>query len=82
MDRAAAVSQQLRMWEHLLADKGQLGAGDGPFTLGRLMEVDVPASPPEQAWIVAPADLADADVELARDQADDTPTLFDELEGV
>lgn len=80
MDRAAAVSQQLRMWESLLCEKGQLGADTGPFTLGRLLEVEVPASPPEQAWLEVPADMADEDVEIEQGEPDDVLTLFDEPE--
>jgi hypothetical protein len=60
-DRAAAVSQQLRMWEYLLAEKGQLGADGGAFRLGHLLEVEISVRPPERAWLEAPADLIDED---------------------
>ena len=60
-DRAAAVSQQLRMWEYLLAEKGQLSADDDPFRLGHLLEVEISVRPPERAWLEAPADLIDED---------------------
>jgi hypothetical protein len=78
-DRAAAVSQQLRMWESLLCEKGQLAADTPPFALGRLLEVEIPASPPEQAWLEAPADVIDNDLEIETDEPDDVLTLFDDL---
>jgi hypothetical protein len=78
MDRAAAVSQQLRMWEYLIAEKGQLGADQGPFRLGRLLEVEIPVRPPEQAWLQAPAD----DDELLDEVEDDNELrLFSDPEG-
>ena len=77
-DRAAAVSQQLRMWESLLCEKGQLAADTVPFALGRLLEVEIPVRPPEQAWLEAPADLIDNDLEIEADEPDDVLTLFDD----
>lgn len=79
-DRAAAVSQQLRMWEFLLRERGQLGADSGPFRLGGLVEVELPVRPPERAWMVAPADLVDDDVEAVDEESGDELTLFDDLE--
>jgi hypothetical protein len=72
LDRAAAVSQQLRMWEYLLAESGRLGADEGPFRLGRLLEVEIPVRPPEQAWIEAPADVDDDGMEPLGEVDDDT----------
>lgn len=80
-DRAAAVSQQLRMWEYLLAERGQLGAPNGAFRLGELVEVQLPVRPPERAWMVAPADLADDDSDTDDDRLGGELTLFDDLEG-
>jgi hypothetical protein len=81
-DRASAVSQQLRMWEFLLAERGQLGGDEGPFRLGSLVEVELPVTPPERAWIVAPADLVDdADLGTFDDGAAGEPTLFDDMDG-
>jgi len=77
-DRAAAVSQQLRMWESLLREKGQLGTDAVPFALGRLLEVEIPVQPPEQAWLEAPADLVDNDPEIDAEELDDVLTLFDD----
>jgi hypothetical protein len=78
-DRAAAVSQQLRMWEFLLREKGQLGADDGPFRLGRLLEVEIPFRPPEKAWLEAPADLVDDDDDqIELDDDSDELKLFDD----
>lgn len=82
MDRAAAVSQQLRMWERLLAEKGQLGADEGPFRLGHLLDVEIPVRPPEQAWLEAPADVYDDDDDsLDEVGEDDHLRLFDEPAG-
>lgn len=80
-DRAAAVSQQLRMWEVLLRERGQLGADQGPFRLGGLLEVDLPVRPPEQAWIVAPADLVDDELNTVDEEAAEELTLFDDAAG-
>lgn len=78
-DRAQAVSQQLRMWAHLLAETGQLGADEGPFRLGYLLEVQVPVRPPERAWLEAPADLTDDDDDQLADGDDgDELRLFDD----
>jgi hypothetical protein len=80
-DRAAAVSQQLRMWEYLLKERGQIGAERRPFQLGGLLELELPVRPPEQAWVAAPADPRDDDPDL--DETDDGAgelTLFDELD--
>jgi hypothetical protein len=79
-DRAAAVSQQLRMWEFLLRERGELVADSGPFRLGGLLEVELPVRPPERAWMVAPADLVDADPDAVDVEPGDELTLFDELE--
>jgi hypothetical protein len=77
-DRAAAVSQQLRMWEFLLRERGELGETGGPFRLGALLEVQLPARPPERSWTVAPADLVD-DLDGVPEKADDALTLFGDL---
>lgn len=70
-DRAAAVSQQLRMWEWLLTRPPSLLEDDAPapVTLGPLVEVEVPVRPPEGAWKTAPANLRDIDEELAEHNA-------------
>ncbi len=79
-DRAAAVSQQLRMWEFLLRERGELGGDVGPFRLGGLLEVELPVRPPERAWMVAPADLVDADSDAVDEDLGDELTLFDGVE--
>jgi hypothetical protein len=79
-DRAAAVSQQLRMWEFLLRERGELGTDTGPFRLGGLLEVELPVRPPERAWMVAPPDLVEDDLDAVDEEPGDDPTLFDELE--
>lgn len=84
-DRAAAVSQQLRMWEWLLTRPPTLLEPDdtpAPFTLGRLVEVEVPVRPPESAWKAAPADLRDNDDDFDDDPASEQASLFDPDENV
>jgi hypothetical protein len=67
------------MWEFLLREKGQLGADDGPFRLGGLLEVEIPFRPPEQAWLEAPADLVDDDDQIELDdESGDVLKLFDD----
>lgn len=63
-DRAAAVSQQLRMWEWLLTRPLEVLDADeppAPFHLGALVEVEMPVRPPEGAWRTAPDDVREVD---------------------
>jgi hypothetical protein len=63
-DRAAAVSQQLRMWEWLLTRPPEVLEADdppAPFHLGTLVEVEMPVRPPEAAWRAAPDDVREVD---------------------
>lgn len=63
-DRAAAVSQQLRMWEWLLTRPPNMLDADespAPFHLGPLVEVSIDVRPPEAAWKSAPEDLREID---------------------
>lgn len=64
-DRAQAVSQQLRMWAWFFTRLDiTRSASPSPLAFGDLIDIDVPASPPEQAWTKAPADIrSDADDE-------------------
>jgi hypothetical protein len=71
-DRAAAVSQQLRMWEWLLTRPPNMLDADespAPFHLGPLVEVSIDVRPPEAAWKSAPEDLREID----DDGGDDEP---------
>jgi Domain of unknown function (DUF4365) len=66
-DRAAAVSQQLRMWEWLLTRPPRVLDADeppAPFRLAPLVEVEIPVRPPEAAWGAAPEDLREIDDDL------------------
>jgi len=84
-DRAAAVSQQLRMWEWLLTRPPEvLDADDppAPFHLGRLVEVEMPVRPPEAAWRAAPDDIREIDDDLDGPELvlGDQASLFDDVE--
>ncbi len=66
-DRAAAVSQQLRMWEWLLTRPATImDAADPPppLQLGALVEFKIDVRPPEGAWKRAPDDLRPSNGEL------------------
>ena len=80
-DRAAAVSQQLRMWEWLLTrPSSMLDADDppAPFHLGPLVEVEVEVRPPEAAWKAAPVDIREIDDDGdGEDSGGDQGSLFD-----
>jgi len=59
LDRAAAVSQQLRMWEHLLTrQRGFWDEDNHPFRLDGYREVELPVRPPEGAWSRDPSGVA------------------------
>jgi hypothetical protein len=82
-DRAAAVSQQLRMWEWLLTRPSSMLDADeppAPFHLGPLVEVEIAVRPPETAWKAAPDDIREIDDEAdgdGEDSDDDQGSLFD-----
>lgn len=79
-DRAAAVSQQLRMWEWLLTRPPSVLDADeppAPFHLGPLVEVEMAVCPPESAWNAAPADLREIDDAEPEDGGSDQGSLFD-----
>ena len=82
-DRHASVSQMLRMWAHLFTDEATMAGLAHPFTLGPLVEVEVPRGIPDRGWQeVSPDDLGvDADDEFLPidvEDEDDELRLFDE----
>jgi hypothetical protein len=78
IDRAAAVSQQLRMWEWLCTRPSTVmdSADEPPFHLGRLVETSIAVRPPEGAWKKAPNDLRGRDSD-DEEHADDQIPLFE-----
>lgn len=80
IDRAAAVSQQLRMWEWLFTRPATVmdTEEERPFQLGHLVEVSVPVRAPEGAWKKAPSDLRGRDAD--EDHSEDQIPLFDSLD--
>lgn len=55
MDRAAAVSQQLRMWATLFAAPATvMDTTPPPLSFGPLIPVTIPVKPPEKAWAKPP----------------------------
>ena len=82
IDRAAAVSQQLRMWEWLFTrPRTVMDTDDEPvFYLDRLVDVSIEVRPPEGAWKKAPENFRDRDEETDTDVADDQIPLFDEVD--
>lgn len=66
-----AVSQALRMWEHLLIERLQIDERPGPLGLGGLVQTRAPVSITDKAWKPLKAE----DLGFA-DRADDDLTLF------
>ena len=56
IDRTAAVSQQLRMWQTLLTRPVTVfeQEGDLPFELGAAVELEIAVTAPEPAWATPP----------------------------
>jgi Domain of unknown function (DUF4365) len=78
IDRAAAVSQQLRMWESLFMRPARVEEADAPlpsFHLAGLVELSAPVTPPEGAWRKAPSDLRDGGPVENEDQISLFPDL-------
>ncbi|MGO8906831.1 MAG: DUF4365 domain-containing protein [Solirubrobacteraceae bacterium] len=80
IDRAAAVSQQLRMWEWLFMRPVRVEEAHAPlppFHLAGLVELSVPVTPPEGAWRKPPTDLRDEDQTEDEDQISLLPAELD-----
>lgn len=79
LDRAAAVSQQLRMWEWLLTREPSVLDADEPvatFHLGSLVEVEMDVRPPEAAWKAAPDDVREIDDDGDNAESSEQGMLF------
>ena len=76
MERHAAVSSALRMWEHLLVERRTLETPDGDdlFALDPLVRVEVPRSIADKTW----RELTPAEAGLMSHRETGEPTLFDE----
>lgn len=81
LDRSTAVSQQVRMWAYLFTqNRSVFDAGEPPpFHFGELVEISMPVSPPEAAWVPAPDDIRGADFYDSDKEIEEEPdlTLFD-----
>ena len=78
-DHAAAVSQQLRMWEWLLtrpASVLDVDEAPAPLRLGPLVEVLIAVRPPEAAWKSPPVDLRELDDDVDGDDTLDRQGLL------
>lgn len=74
-DRAQAVSQQLRMWAWFFTRPDVTrSASPSPLAFSDLVDIDVPVSPPEQAWTKAPTDIRSDGVD---DDGEAPLTLFE-----